>query len=381
MRVGQRSRDAFYALAADTGGIAMADRNDLSAGIASAAEQISSYYLIGYYSTHVEADGRYRRVRVSLVGGLGAEVAHRDGYFADKVFARFTEADKERQLQEALRLEDPITDLPIAVGVHYFRLNRAEYFVPVSVRIPGSELALAMRRGAPRTVIDLVGEVKDDHGVTHRNVRDKLDIRLDAAQAAQLPARPLQYETGFTLLPGRYVLKVLARDGTTGRIGTFELPFEVPNLNRCGRRLPISSVVLSSQLVAPGDAVYRVRQKGMDDKASPLVHDATRFIPSVTRVFRAERDLHALVEVYPGGTPGGPSPAVVWVAAFYRGDVKTFELSGTVVPANARREAKSVVRVTIPARSVDPGPYDVQLTLLAPDLQQAAFWRASVVLR
>jgi len=30
--------------------------------------------------------------------------------------------------------------------------------------------------------------------------------------------KPLQYETGFTVLPGTYVVKVLARDATTGRV-------------------------------------------------------------------------------------------------------------------------------------------------------------------
>ena len=34
--------------------------------------------------------------------------------------------------------------------VNYFQLNRAEYFVPVAVKVPGSELALA-RQAAPST--------------------------------------------------------------------------------------------------------------------------------------------------------------------------------------------------------------------------------------
>ena len=44
------------------------------------------------------------------------------------------------QLEEALKAEDPITDIPMAVEVNYFQISGAEYFVPVSVRMPGSEL-------------------------------------------------------------------------------------------------------------------------------------------------------------------------------------------------------------------------------------------------
>ena len=74
-------------------------------------------------------------------------VTYRQGYFADKEFAKFTAADKERQLEDALMLENPITEITIAMEVNYFQLNRAEYFIPVAVKIPGSELALARRRG------------------------------------------------------------------------------------------------------------------------------------------------------------------------------------------------------------------------------------------
>src|SRR5207247_5697431 len=103
---------------------------------------------IGYYSTPCGSDVRFHRVRVSLHAGLPIYITYRQGYFADKDPAKFTAADKERQLEEALMLENPITDITIAMEVNYFQLNTAEYFVPVAVKIPGSELALARRRGA-----------------------------------------------------------------------------------------------------------------------------------------------------------------------------------------------------------------------------------------
>ncbi|MGB9146760.1 MAG: hypothetical protein WCC14_13120 [Acidobacteriaceae bacterium] len=45
--------------------------------------------------------------------------------------------------------------------IDYFQLNRAEYYVPIIVKIPGRELALAKRFGAEHTLIDFVCEVKD----------------------------------------------------------------------------------------------------------------------------------------------------------------------------------------------------------------------------
>src|SRR4029078_4080143 len=139
-------------------------------------------------------------------------------------------------------LNNPVTEISIAMEVNFFQLNSAEYFVPVAVKIPGSELELARRGGARRTLIDFIGEVKDDYGVTIQNVRDKLDITLSTETASQLSKRPIQYETGLTLLPGKHVIKFLARDAETGRIGTYQAPFTIPNLNKEETRIPISSV-------------------------------------------------------------------------------------------------------------------------------------------
>jgi hypothetical protein len=44
-------------------------------------------------------------------------------------------------------LGDPVTDLTIAMELNYFQLNRAEYFVPTVVKVPGHELALAKKFG------------------------------------------------------------------------------------------------------------------------------------------------------------------------------------------------------------------------------------------
>jgi hypothetical protein len=374
----QRSQDSLHALAKDTGGLSLFDSNDLTRGIVQAARAMTSYYLIGYYSTHTAADGRFRRVKIGLAAGRAGQLAYREGYYADKAFARLSGAERERQLEEALMLENPVTDIPIALEVNYFQLNRAEYFVPVAVKIPGSELALARRRGAQRTQLDFIGEVKDDFGVTIQNVRDKLDIRLSDQTAADLASRPIQYETGFTLLPGNYVIKLLARDAEAGRIGTYQTSFTIPNLNREETRLPISSVVLGSQRVALADALHNARTDGAET-VHPLVHEGQKLIPSVTRVFSTSRDMHVYLQAYERGATS--TQPLVAVAAFFRGDVKAFETQPLAVTEGIDARSKAVpLRLTIPLADVAPGRYEFQVTVLDPGGRKAAFWRAPVVL-
>jgi VWFA-related protein len=374
----QRSQDTLFSLAKDTGGKAMFDYNDLAQGIVQAAGSVTSYYIIGYYSTHPATDGRFHRVKVSLAGGVAGELAFRQGYFADKEFAKFTAADKERQLEDALMLENPVTEITMAMELNYFQLNSAEYFVPVAVKIPGSELALARRRGAARTVIDFIGEVKDDFGITVQNVRDKLDIKLSDETAGQLATRPIQYQTGFTLLPGKYVIKLLARDAETGRIGTFQAAFAVPNLNRETQRVPISTVVLSSQRVPLSDAIYSVKQKADAEAANPLVYGGQKLIPSVTRVFSRGRDLYVFVQAYQRGQTT-TQPLVAFVS-FYRGDVKAFETAPLAITEGLDAKTKAVpLRFSLPLERLTPGRYDCQVTVLDATAQKVAFWRAPIV--
>jgi hypothetical protein len=149
--------------------------------------------------------------------------------------------------------------------------------------------------------MDFIGEIKDDYGNTIQNVRDKLDINLSEDTAAQLASRPIQYETGFTLLPGNYIIKFLARDSVTGRIGTFMAAFNVPNLNREEKRLPISSVVLSSQRQPITEALFTVQQKNPVLAAHPLVNGKEKLVPSVTRVFSRARELYVYLQAYERG--------------------------------------------------------------------------------
>ena len=375
----QRSQDTLYALAKDTGGKPFLDSNDLTLGIKQAAEAMTSYYMIGYYPTRTTADGKFRKVKISLKNGIAGDVSFRQGYYADKDFSKFNATDKERQLMDALMLDNPVTDINLAMEVNYFQLNSAEYFVAVDVKIPGRELALARKGGAQETLIDSIGEVHDDFGNTIQNLRDKLNIKLSEGTAAQLATHPIEYHTGFTLLPGKYLIKYLVRDSETGRIGTYQMNFTIPNLNKEDKRVPISTVVLSGQREAVTDAIYNVKQKLDTTSVDPLVFNGQRLVPSVTRVFSKSRNLYVFLQAYErGATDIRPLAAYV---SFYQSGAKVFETAPTSVAQVADAKAKALpLRFTIPLDKIATGQYDCQVTILDPTGQKAAFWQAPIVL-
>ena len=386
----QQSQDTLFALAGDTGGKALFDYNDLSKGIVQAQQAVTSYYILEYYTTNPNLDGRFRKVKITL-NDANAKLDYREGYYAGKEFSKFNAVDKERQLEDALMLGDPITELTIAMEINYFQLNRAEYFVPLVVKIPGRELALAKRGGSDHTLIDFVGEIKDVvGGNTVTNIRDNVNIKLSDATAADLAKLPIEYDAGFTLLPGKYTIKFLARDDETGRIGTFQTNFTIPNLTKETKKVPLSSVVLSSQRVDYKHSLYNVAKGKEQDKqaaANPLVENGKKMIPSVTRVFSQGRDFYVYLQAYeqdstPSTTqPAPPARPVVAFVSFYQGQKKIFETQPVAVtPAMQSRLGTVPLNFTLSLKDLPAGRYDCQVTVLDPTDSKGTFWQSPIMI-
>jgi VWFA-related protein len=374
------SQDTLYALGSDTGGKAILDTNNLAGGIATAANAIGSYYLIGYYTTNTAQDGKFRRIRIALrPPRAGVKLSYRVGYYADKVFAKFNHADRERQLEDALMLPNPITQLTIDLEVNYFELDSANYFVPLAAKIPGSELALAKKGGASETRIDFIGEVKDQYGTTITNLRDRVQVKLNGATAAQLARSPIEYTTGFTLLPGEYTVKLLARDNETGRIGTYIKTFTVPNLMRA-RGLPLSSVVLASQQEPLNAALFNAKKSAAADAASPLIEHNVELMPSVTRVFSRRQTLTVYLQAYEHGPAAAPLSPLEAYVTFYRNGARVVQTPLLNVHQGREGRAGAVpIAFHVPLARLAPGEYVCQVSVLDPAKTAVAFWRGKMM--
>lgn len=374
----QGQQETLYTLASDTGGKALLDNNDLAMGIVQAQKAIASYYILGYYSTNTSLDGHFRRIKVQVGRQLSAKLDYRSGYFASKEFRKFDSTDRERQLAEALMLGDPVTDLTLAVEVNYFRQAKDRYFVPVSVKIPGTDIELARRSGAESTRLDFIGQIKDAKGMLQGTVRDEINVKLKGENAGQLARRNLAYDTGFTLQPGTYTLKFLARENETGKMGTFETQFVVPDLTSDQKYLPISSVVLSYQRERLDAAVATVEKDKKVLAANPLVQDGQKLVPSVTKVFRKDQNLYVYLEAYQPGAD--KTRMMVANLTFLRGNVKAFESAPLRITEGLNPKAKSVpVQFSIPLGQLQPGRYTCQVSLVEPGAEKFAVWQSPVV--
>lgn len=379
-------QETLVTLASDTGGKALLDNNDLAMGITAARDDVRSYYVLAYYSTNSAQDGRFRRVTVKLLNKqyAGAKLDYRSGYFGPKDFRKFNASDKESQLQEALMLGDPVTGLPMAIETDYFRLSRGRYFVPVSVKIPGSSVALALKKGEAETSFDFIGQVRDARGKLTASVEDSIKVKLDAAKSGEAASHAFQYDTGFTLPPGPYTLKFLARENQSGRMGTFESKFVVPDLDSVKDQLRLSSVVWSNQRAPVVEAVGAADRSKKAGAGNPLIADGQKLAPSITHVFRKDQSLYVYLEIYDAVVDQNSGmPAISSELTFYRASdkVKAFESRPARLMQTAEgRPAALPVRFRVPLGQLTPGRYICQVNVIDQQAHKFAFPRTELVL-
>jgi VWFA-related protein len=371
-------QETLVTLAEDTGGKAFLDSNDLAGEIKDARDDVHSYYILGFYSSNDKEDGKFRRIQVKVnKPGLQAKLDYRDGYYANKTFKKFTDSDKENQLQEALLLGDPLTDLPLTLEADYFRLGLQTYYVPISVRLPGSVIPLNQKGKKLTTQIDFIGQIYNSKNAIVEKLRDYVPISVDDATADQIHKHPVQYDAGFTLPPGPYTIKVLARENSSGKMGTYEAKFVIPNLNAASTgSLRVSSVVWSNQRAPMKSALGGVSYDRKGSDSDPLIQDGEKLIPNITKVFRTDQNLYVYMEVY----DPAPTPSVAAALVFYRGRVKAYTSAPVRLTETMKDRAGVMpVRFQIPLAALAPGKYTCQVNIIDEKAARFAFPRAELV--
>ena len=384
------SRETLATLAADTGGRSFTDLNDFSTAFADVQRENSTYYLLAYSPTNTTADGKFRRIRVEVLR-KGVHVQARPGYFAPKSFRQLSKADKDLQLAQALALDTPFVDLPIAVEAAPFRAGPDRFYVVLAAKIPGSAVPFPSGKSARRTALDFAWRATDASGRVVAELRDTLPVRLDRSQYQQMQHSSLVYRGGFLMPAGAYTLKVAVRENDTGQIGTFEQPLDLPASQP---PLSLSAIVLANELqVAPPERVQPMpggpgrfggrpgfgpgRFDLFDD---PLVIGRDVMVPSVTRVFRVGQTLFVRLESYAAGPrAAGDEPLPSAAVVFFRGGVQISE-AGPVPGRRLGAPGRTGYFLQIPLDRFPAGRYTLQVNVLDPAIGHAAFARVPLVI-
>jgi VWFA-related protein len=366
-----QSQETLNTLAADTGGRAFTGTNDFGDAFARVQSDLAAYYLIGYSSTNPARDGKYRRIQVRVVNRpelKALNIEARPGYYAGRSFANLNNRDREAQLDDQLAAAVSSTDVPMVVGTGYFRqpgLDRGNerFYVPIAVAVPG--FAVPVKEKATEVQLDVKGEVRDEQGRVVGRIRET--IKVPSGGAETLAGRQVFYQSGLSLPPGRFVVKVVLRENTGGGVGSFEAPIIVPKLDP--KAMKVSSVVMSTQ-------VHKATAVRSDN---PLIRDGVELLPNLTRAVGRNQKVYFYYEVYDPSLSAQTADLRTSLA-FYRGGVKVFEtpmVTRTMLDEEARKAV--VFQFEVPADQFKPGTYTCQINIVDAIASTVAFPRLSFV--
>lgn len=244
--------DTLFLLARDTGGELFRNTNDLSSAMASLLARTSVTYVLSFQPRELGAAGSYHELRVRLRGGQagrGARVVSRPGYYAPRPYLARSPLERQLATGDLVlggapggRIATAVLATPLpAVGgasdvpgdVPGRVAANALAFVPVLVEIDGP----ALLAGATETAqADVYVYAFDEQGTIHDHFGQVLELDL-AKVRGTLERGGVKLYGRLDLAPGRYVLRVLVRNGITGETGLRVEPLTVPAFEKGERAL------------------------------------------------------------------------------------------------------------------------------------------------
>ena len=306
--------------------------------------------MLGYYSTNEKRDGRYRRIEVKL-GQPGLQVRARRGYMAPrgKAPAPAKVTTGNEAISAAMRdaINSPLQEpgLPMTVFAAPFKGTAPNASIVIVTQVQGSAI--------PFTSGD--GKLSNALEVSYVLVDGKGDIKAAKSETVKLGLKPETYQRvqagGFRVQsraevpPGKYQLRLAAREVNGGRTGSVFYDLEVPDFAK--EPLAMSGLALTSA------SSSQVPTAGVD----PLLKELLPAPPTTSREFQTRDELALMTEVYDNV---GPQSHKVEITATLRAD------DGRVVFKTSEERASSELggkpggygyAARIPLKDVKPGLY------------------------
>lgn len=365
MRVTQ---DSLRTLADGSGGFAAVDTNSVTGVFDRIVQTNSHYYLLGYTPPAHPRDGRFHRIDVR-VKRPGLKAVARRGYPSPS-----GRTPEERRREEANRraldsrkggsadtsaelrsaLNSPVQQAGLTLSVHAssFRNTPKEASVALTVELQGDALAFAQQpNGLFADAPEISFFALNEDGKAQRGTRSALNMAIRPETYQRVKALGLRLNARTAFAPGRYQLRVGARDPLGGKSGTVFYDLIVPDFTK--DPLMLSGMMLSSS------AAVNVLTPQRDEMSEKLLG-----APATSRrEFAQNETLSMLTEIYDNLPPQPPRQVDVRVRLMSEAGQDLFSARDSLSNGAGGANSWSAFGYTkqIPLTNVPPGRYLLRL--------------------
>jgi VWFA-related protein len=212
------SQGSMREVAAETGGRAYMNENEIRQGVALASSDSQASYVLAYYPENKKWDGKYRSLKIK-VAQSDTEVRHRKGYFAIDP-ATEKNVNFENDIANALQIGAPATQVSF--------MAQAKPTDPGKMRVvflvDAHTLSAEDSGGKKKMNVVMYASVYDRQGKNIETRSTKVDQAFDDATYQQILAKGMMVPIDMDMPAGGQELRLAVLDNKTGFIGTANGP-------------------------------------------------------------------------------------------------------------------------------------------------------------
>jgi VWFA-related protein len=245
----RQSQDSLRTLADETGGFAAVNRNSVDGAFERIVTANSRYYVIGYYPPSHPRDGRFHKIDLR-VKRPGLKVSARKGYPSPRgktpeekkrdEDARLARDNKKggtnstsAPLRDAMNGPMQLSGLPFTVQAAPFKGAGKDASVALAIELDGSSLQFAPQSdGTATDSIELSFFSLSDQGKPQPGVQTVLRLKLKPEGVQRVKSAGLRANPRISLPPGRYQIRIGAREAASDRLGTVFYDVTVPDFSK-----------------------------------------------------------------------------------------------------------------------------------------------------
>lgn len=214
-------------IARETGGEAFYNQNDLKALMQRSLDEGTNYYTLAYVPENRDWNGKYRKIDVKVAAEGGVKLRHRRGYYAlaDQPFDKDSAA---HMLVGALQPTVPeSTRLLMRVQVLPPTADRKTVAIDFAI----SPSDLVFEDGADQrkmTTVDFMAVALDKNLKEAAIQSNTVDANMRPETYQNVLKRGFPGHIDLEVKPGRYILRLGAIDRNSQKIGTLDVPLNIP---------------------------------------------------------------------------------------------------------------------------------------------------------
>jgi VWFA-related protein len=223
----QSTIDSLNEFADMTGGKAFYNTNDLATSFKRAADDGSSYYLLGYYLDMKNNHAGWRQLKVK-VDKKDTEVRARKGFFVTNATIR---AELTRNSDMSYALSSPIEGTGVPVTVKWLGVSSDgdKKKMQLLIRLPPNSLSVVGRDQNQLNFEFALAAYADKSkdGKPTLTQGKTINPTLTPQRLATLRTDDIGFTDALELAPGQYSVRVVIRDNVTGKVGSVTAPLTV----------------------------------------------------------------------------------------------------------------------------------------------------------